>query len=66
MSLVLGLTARWWRWIALLASMNQDIAIRLSADLLFPDARKRTAALLLRLITEGAIEPRAIGRDESA
>lgn len=38
-----------WHWIALLATMNTDLALGLAADLLLQDPRQRIAAALLRL-----------------
>lgn len=38
-----------WQWIALLASMNRDLAIGLAADLLLHEPRQRIIAALLRL-----------------
>jgi CRP-like cAMP-binding protein len=38
-----------WRWIALLSTMNLDLALRLAADLLLREPEKRTAAMILRL-----------------
>lgn len=38
-----------WHWIALLATMTTDLALRLAADLLLRDPEQRTAAMLLRL-----------------
>jgi CRP/FNR family transcriptional regulator, cyclic AMP receptor protein len=38
-----------WQWIALLASMNRDLAMGLAADLLLHQPRQRVIATLLRL-----------------
>lgn len=38
-----------WQWIALLASMNLDLAMGMAADLLLQDPRRRVVATLLRL-----------------
>jgi CRP-like cAMP-binding protein len=38
-----------WQWIALLASMNHDLAMGVAADLLLQDPRQRIIAALLRL-----------------
>jgi CRP-like cAMP-binding protein len=38
-----------WRWIALLSTMNLDLALQLAADLLLREPEKRTAAMILRL-----------------
>jgi CRP-like cAMP-binding protein len=38
-----------WQWIALLASMNRDLAMGVAADLLLQDPRQRVIATLLRL-----------------
>lgn len=38
-----------WRWVALLATMTTDLAVRLAADVLLRDPEQRTAAMLLRL-----------------
>lgn len=38
-----------WQWIALLASMNRDLAMGLAADLLLHEPRQRIIATLLRL-----------------
>lgn len=38
-----------WRWIALLSTINTDIALLLAADLLVRDPARRTSAMLLRL-----------------
>lgn len=38
-----------WQWIALLASMNRDLAMGMAADLLLQDPRRRVIATLLRL-----------------
>jgi CRP/FNR family cyclic AMP-dependent transcriptional regulator len=38
-----------WRWIALLATMNTDLAIGVAADLLLQGPRERVIAALLRL-----------------
>jgi CRP-like cAMP-binding protein len=38
-----------WQWIALLASMNRDLAMGVAADLLLQEPRQRVIAALLRL-----------------
>jgi CRP-like cAMP-binding protein len=38
-----------WQWIALLANMNSDLALGLTADLLLQDPQQRIIAALLRL-----------------
>lgn len=38
-----------WQWIALLASMNRDLAMGVAADLLLQNPRQRVIAVLLRL-----------------
>jgi CRP-like cAMP-binding protein len=38
-----------WRWIAVLANMNRDLAMGVAADLLLHDPRQRVIATLLRL-----------------
>jgi CRP-like cAMP-binding protein len=48
-----------WHWIALLSTMNLDLALRLAADLLLREPEKRTAAMILRLagLRNGAFLP---------
>ncbi len=46
---ILDETPTGWRWIALLASMNRELALGIASDLLLQDPRRRVIATLLRL-----------------